>query len=79
MTKRAAAASVICTCNWCNDNCPMFLSGDFKCLVDKTADAELIRIAHKEYERKSKKKDGADYRRAVAEEWAIIGKGAKVV
>ena len=27
----------------------------------------------------TKKKDGTDYRRAVAEEWAIIGKGATVV
>lgn len=79
MTKRQAAISVICAYNWCSNGCPMFLVGEFKCLTKETADAELIRIARKEYERKSKKKDGADYRRAVAEEWAIIGKGAKVV
>ena len=79
MTKRQAAISVICAYNWCSDGCPMFRSREFKCLAQGAADAELIRIARKEYERKSKKKDGADYRRAVAEEWAIIGKGAKVV
>lgn len=79
MTKREAAISVICTYNWCSNGCPMFRSCDFKCLAKETSDAELIKIARKEYERKSKKKDGADYRRAVAEEWAIIGKGAKVV
>ena len=79
MTRREAAISVICVGNWCTNGCPMHLAGEFKCLAKKTADAELIRIARKEYERKSKKKDGADYMRAVAKEWAIIGKGAKVV
>ena len=79
MTKRQAAISVICTYNWCSNGCPMFRSCGFRCLTKETADAELIRIARKEYERKSKKKDGTDYRRAVAEEWAIIGKGATVV
>lgn len=78
MTKREAAISVICAYNWCSDGFPM-ISCDFKCLARETTDAELIRIARKEYERKSKKKNGADYRRAVAKEWAIIGKGAKVV
>ena len=77
MTKREAAISVICAYNWCLDGCPMFPSCDFK--RQETADAELISIAHKEYERKSKKKDGANYMRAVAKEWKIIGKGAKVV
>ena len=77
MTKRQAAVSVICAYNWCLDGCPMFSSCDFK--RQETADAELISIARKEYERKSKEKDGADYRRAVAKEWAIIGKGATVV
>ena len=57
----------------------MFRSCDFKCLTKETTEAELIRIARKEYERKSKEKDGADYMRAVAKAWAIIGKGAKVV
>ena len=78
MTKRQAAISVICTYNWCNDGCPMRSSGAL-CHTYKLTDAELISIARKEYERKSKKKDGADYMWAVAEEWAIIGKGAKVV
>ena len=55
----------------------MFPSCDFK--RQETTDAELIGIARKEYERKSKEEDGADYMRAVAEEWAIIGKGATVV
>lgn len=77
MTKREAAISVICAYNWCLDGCPMFPSCDFK--RQETADAELIGIARKEYERKSKEKDGADYMRAVAKEWAIIGKGATVV
>ena len=78
MTKRQAAISVICTYNWCNDGCPMRLPGAL-CHTYKATDAELISIARKEYERKSKEKDGADYRRAVAKEWAIIGKGATVV
>ena len=78
MTRREAAISVICVGNWCTNGCPMRLSGAL-CHTYKSTDAELIKIARKEYERKSKKKDGADYMRAVAEEWAIIGKGAKVV
>ena len=78
MTKRGAAISVICTYNLCNDGCPMCPSGVL-CHAYKSTDAELIRVARKEYERKSKEKDGADYMRAVAEEWAIIGKGATVV
>ena len=49
------------------------------CHTYKATDAELISIARKEYERKSKEKDGADYMRAVAKEWAIIGKGATVL
>ena len=57
----------------------MYLAGKSKCLAKETADAELIKIARKEYERKSKKKNGADYTLVVAKEWKIIGKGAKVV
>ena len=79
MTKREAAISVICVGNWCSDGCPMYLAGKSKCLANETADAELIKIARKEYERKSKKKNGADYMLVVAKEWKIIGKGAKVV
>ena len=79
MTKREAAISVICVGNWCTNGCPMHLAGEFKCLARETTGAALIKIARKEYERKSKKKNGADYRRAVAEEWAIIGKGATVL
>ena len=78
MTKREAAISVICTYNWCNDGCPMRPSGVL-CHAYKATDAELISIARIEYERKSKEKDGADYMRAVAKEWEIIGKGATVV
>lgn len=78
MTKRRAAISIICVGNWCSDGCPMHLAGD-KCLAKETADAELIKIARKEYERKSKKKNGADYMLVVAKEWKIIGKGAKVL
>lgn len=78
MTRREAAVSIICTYNWCSD-CPMFLADKFKCLANKPANAELIRIARKEYKRKSKEKDGADYVRLVAKEWAIIGKGTTVI
>ena len=78
MTKRQAAISVIRTYNWCNDGCPMRLSGAL-CHIYKSTDAELIKIARKEYKRKSKEKDGADYMRAVAKAWVIIGKGATVV
>lgn len=79
MTKREAAISVICVGNWCTNGCPMHLAGEFKCLAKETSDAELIKIARKEYERKSKKKNGTDYMLVVAKEWKIIGKGAKVV
>ena len=79
MTKRQAAISIICVGNWCTNGCPMHLAGEFKCLAKETSDAELIKIARKEYERKSKKKNGADYMLVVAKEWKIIGKGAKVV
>lgn len=79
MTKRQAAISVICVGNWCTNGCPMYLAGKSKCLAKETADAELIKIARKEYERKSKKKNGTDYMLVVAKEWKIIGKGAKVV
>ena len=79
MTRREAAISVICVGNWCTNGCPMHLAGEFKCLARETTEAELIKIARKEYERKSKEEDGADYMRAVAKEWAIIGKGATVV
>lgn len=78
MTKRQAAVSVICVGNWCSNGCPMFLAGEFKCLANKTTDTELIGIARKEYERKSKKKNGSDYKRVVDKEWKII-KGATVV
>ena len=77
MTRREAAISVICVGNWCTNGCPMFPSCDFK--RQETTDAELIGIARKEYERKSKKNNGADYRLVVAKEWAIIGKGATVL
>lgn len=79
MTKREAAISIICSYNLCSDGCPMYLADKFKCLANETADAELIKIARKEYERKSKKNNGADYMQVVAKEWAIIGKGATVV
>ena len=58
MTKRQAAISVICVGNWCTNGCPMHLAGEFKCLARETTEAELIKIARKEYERKSKA-DGA--------------------
>ena len=79
MTRREAAISVICAYNWCTNGCPMHLAGEFKCLARETTEAELIKIARKEYERKSKKNNGTDYRLVVAKEWAIIGKGATVV
>lgn len=78
MTKRDAAISIICVGNWCSDGCPMHLAGEFKCLAKETADAELIKIARKEYKRKSKKKNGTDYMLVVAKEWKMIG-GATVV
>lgn len=79
MTKYRAAISIICTNNWCNENCLMFDCKSIRCIIHDHSESDLVKIARKEYERKSKKKDGADYKRLVAEEWAIIGKGAKVV
>ena len=55
----------------------MRLSGVL-CHTYKSTDEELIKIARKEYERKSKKNNGADYRLVVAKEWRMIG-GATVV
>ena len=79
MTKYRTAISIICTNNWCNEGCPMFDRKSTRCMIHDHSESDLVKIARKEYERKSKKKDGADYKRLVAEEWAIIGKGAKVV
>lgn len=79
MTQRKAAIFVICTYNWCSSDCPLFLAGEFRCLANETTDAELIKIARKEYDRKSKKKGGADYKRLVAKEWATIGKKATIL
>ncbi len=79
MTRRDAATSVICYFNSCRSDCPLYNHARMTCSCDGYSTAELISIARKEYERKSKEKDGADYMRAVAEEWAIIGKGATVL
>jgi len=78
MTKYNAAISIICTYNWCNDGCPMFDCENVKCCVSNFSETDLVMIARKEYARKSKAKDGADYMRMVANEWKTIG-GAKVL
>ena len=79
MTRREAAISVICVGNWCTNGCPMHLAGEFKCLANKTTEAELITNARKEYERKYNTNNGTDYRLVVATEREIIGKGTTVV
>jgi hypothetical protein len=49
------------------------------CSCDGYSTAELIRIAHKEYARKSRDvKTGKEYRQMMAKEWKMIG-GATVV
>ena len=79
MTKYRAAISIICTNNWCNEGCLMFNREDIRCMIHNYSETDLVKIARKEYARKSKKKDVTDYKRIVAEEWAIICKGATVV
>lgn len=78
MTKYNAAKSIICTNNWCNGDCLMFDRENIKCRMNNFSEADLIGIARKEYTRKSKKEDGANYMQKVANEWKTIG-GAKVL
>ena len=57
MTKRQAAISVICTYNWCNDGCPMRLSGALCHTYKATDDVQI----------------GKEYRQMIANEWRMIG------
>lgn len=78
MTKRDAAASVICYFNRCR-SCPLYNHARMSCSCDGYSTAELIKIAHKEYARKSRDvKTGKEYRQMMAKEWKMIG-GATVV
>lgn len=79
MTKRDAATSVICCFNSCRRDCPLYNHARMGCSCDGYSTAELIKIAHKEYARKSRDaKTGKEYRQMMAKEWRMIG-GATVV
>ena len=79
MTKRDAAASVICCFNSCRIDCPLYNHARFCCSCDGYSTAELIKIARKEYARKSRDvQTGKDYRLMMEKEWRMIG-GATVV
>lgn len=74
MTKRDAATIVICCFNSCHRDCPLFNHARICCSGDSYSVAELLRIARKEYARKSRDaKYNKEYRRLVEKEWALIG------
>lgn len=79
MTRRDAATSVICCLNSCRRNCPLYNHARFCCSRDSFSTAELLKIARKEYARKSRDvQTGKEYRQMMAKEWKMIG-GATVV
>ena len=79
MTKRDAATSVICCFNSCRRDCPLYNHALSSCSCDGYSNAELVRIARKEYARKSRDaKTGKEYQQMMAKEWKMIG-GATVV
>lgn len=79
MTRRDAAASVICCFNSCRMDCPLYNHARFCCSFEGYFTDELIKIARKEYARKSRDaKTGKEYRQMMAKEWKMIG-GATVV
>lgn len=78
MTRRDAATSVICCFNSCR-NCPLYNHARISCSCDGYSTTELVRIARKEYARKSRDVQiGKEYRQMMAKEWKMIG-GATVV
>jgi hypothetical protein len=79
MTRRDAATSVICCFNSCRRDCPLYNHARISCSGDNYSTAELLKIARKEYARKSRDaKTGKEYRQMMAKEWKMIG-GATVV
>lgn len=79
MTRRDAATSVICCFNSCRRDCPLYNHVRIGCSCDGYSTTELVRIARKEYARKSRDaKTGKEYRQMMAKEWEMIG-GATVV
>ena len=79
MTRRDAAASVICCFNSCRMDCPLYNHARFCCSFEGYSTAELVRIARKEYARKSRDVQiGKEYRQIMANEWKMIG-GATVL
>ena len=79
MTRRDAATSVICYFNSCRRDCPLYNHARMSCSCDGYSTTELVRIARKEYARKSRDvQTGKEYRQMMAKEWGMIG-GATVV
>lgn len=79
MTRRDAAISVICYFNSCRRDCPLFNHARVGCSCDSYSNTELLRIARKEYARKSRDaRCGKEYRQLVEKEWALIG-GATIL
>lgn len=74
MTKRDAATSVICCYNSCRRDCPLWNHNRYSCYCETYSNTELLRIARKEYARKSRDaRCGKEYRQLVEKEWALIG------
>lgn len=74
MTKRDAATSVICCLNSCRRDCPLFNHARNYCSCEGYSTTELLRIAHKEYARKSRNvQTGKEYRQMMEKEWRMIG------
>lgn len=79
MTRRDAATSVICCFSSCRRDCPLYNHVRFSCSCDGYSTAELLKIARKEYARKSRDvQTGKEYRQMMAKEWKMIG-GATVL
>jgi len=74
MTKREAATSIICYWNNCRRDCPLWNHARNSCSCEFYSVAELLRIARKEYARKSSDvRCGKEYRQMVENEWKKIG------
>lgn len=79
MTRRDAAASVICCFSSCRRDCPLYNHARSCCSFEGYSTAELIKIARVEYNRKSRDaQTGKEYRQMMEKEWRMIG-GATVL
>lgn len=79
MTKHGAANIIICYHNLCAEGCPLFDTKNFYCCSSEYSTEKLIRIARKEYARKSVDPDfGKQYRQEMYANFKLIS-GATVL